>query len=95
MTVRERERSDENRRDLREENLTLKARHILRMDEENKKQTMKMEVRFTRAKGRPIRYDMNKSRLEERETPKTGEDGQGRKRRSLMTKPKIYVVLMI
>ena len=45
--------------------------HILRTNEENKmKQTMKMVVRGTRAKGRPrmrwmeIRHDMNKCGLE-------------------------------
>ena len=62
-------------------NVTLKARqarlhwygNILRMDQENKvKQTMKMEVRGTRAKVRPrmrwmnyIRHDMDKCGLEE------------------------------
>ena len=62
VPIGDRERSDEIRRDLRVENMTLKARqamfhwygHILQMDEGNKvKQMMKMEVRGTRGKGRP------------------------------------------
>ena len=63
------------------ENITLKVNlhwygHILQMDEGNKvKQTMKMEVRGTRAKGRPrmrwmdnIRRDKNMRGLEEVDT---------------------------
>ena len=54
------------------------------MDEENNvKQTMKMEVRSTRAKGRPrirwmynMRHDMNKCGLDERSL-NTGEDEEG------------------
>ena len=69
--------------DLGAQNNTLKSRQprlrwygqILRMDEGNKvKQTMKMEVRGTRAKGRPrmrqmnnIRQGINKCRLEEQD----------------------------
>ena len=59
VTIRDKERSDEIRRDLGVENIALKVRqarlrwcgHNRRMDEENNvKQTMKMEVRGTRAK---------------------------------------------
>ena len=95
VTLRDRQRSDEIRRELGVENITFKARqsrlrwygHTLRMDERNKvKQIMKIEVRGNRARGRPrlrwmdnIRHDMNACGLEE-------EDAQNRRRWKNMIK---------